>query len=144
MRFKTIESSDDTNRSGKYKFKNISQKKEKLFSKININNNNNNTLENDNTSQNISTENRSNNNKNTNVTNNVCIIINNTEQNTSIQNSLNQNNNNFNTDGINLSTGEQEKRKINLEIQNIKKKLASKIINTDNLYSKPGSLSKAF
>ena len=132
MRFKTIESSDDTNRSGKYKFKNISQKKEKLFSKININNNNNNTLENDNTSQNISTENRSNNNKNTNVTNNVCIIINNTEQNTSIQNSLNQNNNNFNTDGINLSTGEQEKRKINLEIQNIKKKLASKIINTDN------------
>jgi len=87
-----------------------------------------------------------------NVTNNVCIIINNTEQNSSIQNSSHKFNNNYfqeevsfykkdknnqssnsniNTSDINITNSEVDKRKINLEIQNIKLKLASKIKNEE-------------
>ena len=87
-----------------------------------------------------------------NVTNNVCIIINNTEQNSSIQNSSHKYNNNYfqeevsfykkdknnqssnsniNTSDINITNSEVDKRKINLEIQNIKLKLASKIKNEE-------------
>ena len=118
LRYKTIESNDDNERSGFYRYKNILRKKEK---------NNNKTLSSNTSAQNNTNENISNNNEykeykeinnnknilplNSNVTNNVCIIINNTER------------NNTNT--------EDNKKKINLEIQNIKLKLASKIKSLD-------------
>ena len=118
LRYKTIESNDDNERSGLYRYKNILRKKEK---------NNNKTLSSNTSAQNNTNENMSNNNDykeykeinnnknilplNSNVTNNVCIIINNTER------------NNTNT--------EDNKKKINLEIQNIKLKLASKIKSLD-------------
>ena len=152
--YKTIESSDDTNRNGKYISKNLSKKKEKIFGQKN--NNNINTLSSGYSAQNISMENISNHDNNninrSNVTNNVCIIINNTDQNTSIKNSLHENNNNYfqeeisfskldkenniNNNSLNISDrnnsiGEKEKRKINSEIQNIKMKLASKIENNE-------------
>ena len=118
LRYKTIESNDDNERNGICRIKNILRKKE---------NNNNKTLSSNNSAQNNTNENLSNNNdykeykdinnnKNiiplrSNVTNNVCIIINNTERN-----------------NINI---EDNKKKIKYEIQNIKLKLASKIKSLD-------------
>ena len=120
LRYKTIESNDDNERSELYRFKNILKKIEK---------NNNKTISSNTSAQNNTNENISNNNEykeykdinnnnknilplNSNVTNNVCIIINNTER-------------------INNKNTEDNKKKINLEIQNIKLKLASKIKSLD-------------
>jgi hypothetical protein len=96
-------------------------------------------------------------NKRSNVTNNVCIIINNSEHNRDISNALKKNknnyfqeevsfdnkgkiiNNNINTNDlsdINISTGEKDKRKINIEIQNIKMKLASNFSDNEMISEK--------
>ena len=97
IRYRTIESNEDSNRSGMYKFYNNSKIKEKSNNKK-INNN---TLSSGNSIQNNSAEKLSNNNDNdsnnkrSNVTNNVCIIINNHDRNTSTQNALKKNENNY-------------------------------------------------
>ena len=177
IRYKTIESNDGNHRSGIYRFKNISRKNEKKNLKNNEleigikerdekdGKNINSTLSSRNSEKiNINEhlnyhddKNEINNNNinipsSSNVTNNVCIIINNTEQNSSIQNSSHKYNNNYfqeevsfskkdknnqssnsniNTSDINITNSEVDKRKINLEIQNIKLKLASKIKNEE-------------
>ena len=177
IRYKTIESNDGNHRSGIYRFKNISRKNEKKNLKnneleIGIKENDekdgkniNSTLSSRNSEKiNINEhlnyhddKNEINNNNinipsSSNVTNNVCIIINNTEQNSSIQNSSHKYNNNYfqeevsfskkdknnqssnsniNTSDINITNSEVDKRKISLEIQNIKLKLASKIKNEE-------------
>ena len=159
IRYKTIESNDGNHRSGLYKFKHYSKRKENLSNKKN----NNSTISSGNSLQNNSVENLSNindndtMNKRSNVTNNVCIIINNSEQNRDIQNALKKNknnyfqeefsfdnkgkiiNNNINTNDlsdINISTGEKDKRKINIEIQNIKMKLASNFSDNEMISEK--------
>ena len=163
IRYKTIESNDDNHRSGLYKFKHYSKRKENLWNKKN----NNSTISSGNSIQNNSVENLSNNNdtdtanKRSNVTNNVCIIINNTEQNRPIQNTLKKNKNNYyqeevsfgkkginniNTNDLcdmNISTGEKDKRKINIEIQNIKMKLANNIEENEIISEKDNNISKS-
>ena len=149
IKYKTIESNDDNQLSGFNKFKK---------NKNNNKNINNSTISSGNSEQNRVMKNIINNSHNiknikrSNVTNNVCIIINNTEKN-SLQNqnnnnyfpeevSFSKNNKNININeqsSINTSTGEKDKRRMKIEIQNIKMKLASKIAEnetiSDNYYN---------
>ena len=140
LKYKTIESIDDNQRTKINKFKKIKKNKNISLSSGNF-------------EQNKSMENRINNNhnikniKNSNVTNNVCIIINNTEKNT-LQNHNNNNNyfqdevtiskNNKNKNikdigDININTGEKDKNRLKIEIQNIKMKLASTIADKETI-----------
>ena len=162
IRYKTIESNDDKETDNMNRFKHIGKKNMLYIKSYDEKDKRNNTLSSYNSSiQNNTIENISNNNDikeniiisnknknmnlppNSNVTNNVCIIINNTEQNNALQNSNNnyfngdisfgkkENNNINNISDKNISTTEKEKRKIHIEIQNIKLKLASKIKSLD-------------
>ena len=164
LRYKTIESNDDKEKSNINRYKNFCKKNrlsinsydEKDRRNITLSSYNssfqNNTIENLFNNNNDIKENiRINNNKNlnvppsSNVTNNVCIIINNTEHNNDLHNSSNnyfnedlsfkkKENNNTNINNTNdmyITTTDKEKRKIHIEIQNIKLKLASKIKSFD-------------
>ena len=180
IRYKTIESNDDAQRSSKNRTKKINQK---IFRCINRNN----EVQNDNSIKDITNDNNnislssfnnsiienmrniSNDNTNkienkqdiniipkSNITNNVCIIINNPEkktskENSSIKNELdeisfakNNNNDSFikiaNSEkndygsNINISTNENEKKRRDLEINKIKLKLSSKLKENQNVY----------
>ena len=164
IRYKTIESNDDKEKSNINRYKNFCKKNRLSINSYDEKDRRNNTLSSYNSSfQNNTIENlynnsndikeniRINNNKNlnvppsSNVTNNVCIIINNTEHNNDLHNSSNNcfnedlsfkkkeiNNTNINnTNDIYITTTDKEKRKIHIEIQNIKLKLASKIKSLD-------------
>ena len=188
IRYKTIESNDDAQRSSKNRTKKISRKKEKINQKIFRCINRNNEVQNDNSIKDITNDNNnislssfnnsiienmrniSNDNTNkienkqdiniipkSNITNNVCIIINNPEKNTSKENSSikneldeisfakNNNNDSFikiaNSEkndygsNINISTNENEKKRRDLEIQKIKLKLSSKLKENQNVYT---------